>query len=121
MALWNTFLWSDGTLWADAHGPVSLYSAEINRSAYLVSMRFTYTLSAPPGSLSASTIHHSTTEIGARPQVDDGYVAFIDRNDTTQRISVRITNTSTGVTTDPFVVDHIHMLANRRSRSQPTN
>ena len=142
MALWNTFHWSDGTLWADANGLSGGRTAFIDRSGYQVSLKLTHTNDTHPGSLSSLIIQSMSAELGIRPQLPSGYEAFIDRNDNTQRISVRITHTSNPETelateddeviiteddesiiidvTQPLAIDHVHMLVNPRSRSQPT-
>lgn len=142
MALWNTFNWSDGTLWADANGLTSGYTTQIDRSAYHVSLKLTHTNETYPGSLASFVIQSISAEVGVRPQLPDSFEAFIDRNETTQRISARITHTANvgiqlttedddPITTEagdplladpaqPFGIDHIHILANPRSRQQPT-
>jgi hypothetical protein len=142
MALWNTFTWSDGTLWADANGSSGRYTAEPERSAYRVSLKFTYANDTYPGSLASMVIQALSAEVGTRPQLLDGYVAFIDRNENTQRISVRFNHTAnqdvniyteaddellledgTELLMDPaqpLAIDKIHMLVTPRSRRQPT-
>jgi hypothetical protein len=142
MALWDTFTWSDGTLWADANGSSGRFTAEPERSAYRVSLKFTHTNDTYPGSLASMVIQALSAEVGTRPQLPSNYEAFIDRNENTQRISVRFSHTAnqdvvlltegesellleTGDTllidpAQPLAVEKIHMLVTPRSRRQPT-
>lgn len=143
MSLWNTFNWSDGTLWADANGVTDEYSAEIDRSGYHVSLKFTSTNSTYPGSLANTIIQSISAELGIRPQLPTGAEAFIDRNENAQRISVVIHHTANPeiallteagdeILTEagdellidpaqPIVFDKIHGLINARSKRQPTS
>lgn len=141
MALWNTFVWSDGTLWADANQPIDTYTTFIDRKGYRVSLRITKTTTSTPAILNEIILHTASLEVGPRSQLPTGYEAFVDRNDNTQRISVRVTNTVTteNLTTESsedlltedgenlivefgqaFILDQIHLLVNQRSRRQPT-
>lgn len=140
MAKWNTFKWSDGTKWADGAGAPQAFMALVERSFYHLSLRITQV--PPAGSTTAPTILAVSAEVGVRPQLPDQYEAFIDRNEETQRISVRMiqaSNATTELTTEggtiittegndplildtivPFTIDRVSILANRRSRRQPT-
>lgn len=142
MAKWSSgWKWSDGTNWADGLGVPLLYTCVIDRSIYHLSLKVTHT--AATGSTTAPVIMTMAAEAGVRPQLPDQYEAFIDRNDETQYISVKVFQTfdptyTTELTTEaeviltteageslgvgltyPFAIDHIHMLANRRARHQP--
>ena len=141
MAKWNTFKWSDGTKWADANGSPDLYTTFIDKKAYRVSLRITHTSTHVPGSLFSLIVHTASLETAPRSQLPSGFEAFIDRNENTQRISARVTNTVTveelttesgetltDETGDPlivefgqaFIIDQIHLLVTPRSRRQPT-
>lgn len=142
MALWGTFKWSDGTLWADAYGTSQSYTSFIDRSGYRISMRITQTNQTWPGSLSSFVLQAVAAELGIRPQLPQSFQAFIDRNENTQRISVRVTHTAgeeIDILTEsgevlqteggddiildpptPFNIDKIHGLILPRSRRQPT-
>jgi hypothetical protein len=142
MALWGTFNWSDGTLWADAQGESGPATAFIDRSAHRVSLRVTHSDAAWPGSLSSFILQSASAEIGVRPQLPDHYEAFIDRNEESQRISIRVSHTAgeanellteseeTILTESgeallvdpptPFAIDKIHGLIIQRSRRQPS-
>jgi hypothetical protein len=120
MALWNTFDWSDGTLWADAHGSTGPYTAGVERSAYRVSLKITHANDTYPGSLSSFILRAASAEVGVRPQLPSHYEAFIDRNENSQRISVVVRHTA-DEPTEPFAIHHIHMLVTTRSRRQPTS
>lgn len=120
MALWNTFTWSDGTLWADAYGSGSTFTSFIDRLAYWVSVKVTHTNSPSPGSLAALTIQDIRAEVELGAQLPRRFEAVIDRNTNTQRTSVKVQQTSTALTTTAFTIDRIHMLASQRSRNQPT-
>ena len=120
MALWNTFTWSDGTLWADAYGSGNTFTSFIDRLAYWVSVKVTHTNSPSPGSLAALTIQNLSAEVEPGAQLPRRFEAIIDVNSNTHRASVKVNQTSSGVTTTAFTIDRIHMLASQRSRSQPT-
>ena len=142
MALWGTFLWSDGTLWADARGESGTKTAFIDRSGYRVSVSISHNGSDYPGSLASLIIRTISAEIGQRPQLPSNFEAFIDRNETTQRVSVKVYHTGNpdepllteaGLellqengdnifinVTQPFAIDKIHGLINPRSKNQPT-
>lgn len=142
MSKWNTFTWSDGTKWADANGQSGPRTGEVDRSAYRVSLKVTHTNETWPGSLSSFILQSASAEIGPRPQLPSNYEAFIDRNDNSQRISVRVTQTAgdgvplfteggEALLTEgddeiwleglvPFSIDKIHGLILPRSRRQPT-
>lgn len=118
MALWGTFHWSDGTLWADGYGAPASYTAFIDENCYHLSpqVELTYTGNriGPPAILAISA------EIGPRSNYSQGYVAFIDRNETTQYIAPRVTVVSDSGMTSPFSIDSIHLECNQRSRRQPS-
>jgi hypothetical protein len=119
MALWSTFHWSDGTKWADGYGVTELNTAFIDRSAFYVSVKITQ--STVGNGLGGPSIFSLSAEVGPRIQTASSYEAFIDVNDNTQRLSLRVA-VSLGVDiTTPFSIDNIHMLANQRSRSQPSS
>lgn len=142
MALWGTFNWSDGTLWADARGESGFYTAFIDRSGYRVSASITETSTTYPGSLAGLVIQSVSAELGIRPQLPSNYEAFIDRSETTNRISVSVTHTGNqnkpllteaslellqengdNIYLDPqqpFGIQKIHGLIVQRSRNQPT-
>jgi hypothetical protein len=142
MALWNTFHWSDGTLWADANGVSNMFTSAIDRSGYHVSLSITHATAAYPGSLASFVLQSVSAELGVRAQLPTGHEAFIDRNENAQRISVAIRHTANpaidllteageNITTEagdnlaadpaqPFVIDQIHGLINSRSKRQPT-
>lgn len=142
MALWGTFTWSDGTLWADANGDSGPHTGFVDRSAYRVSLWITHTDDSWPGSLSSFILQSASAELGIRPQLPSNYEAFIDRNENTQRVSIRISQTAnqelellteSGVeilTEDaeelymdppiPFTIDKIHGLIIQRSKRQPS-
>lgn len=139
MSRWSTFHWSDGTLWSDGEGVPTLFTSFIDQLFYRLSLKVTQT--APSGSTTSPTILIISAEVGARAQIDHAHVAFLDINNNTQHISVQVRQSS-GATTeltteddqvlttesdveiivenpDPFTLEKIHLLANRRSRSQP--
>ena len=140
MSRWSTFHWSDGTLWSDGEGIPTLFTSFIDQSFYRLSLRITQT--APAGSTTAPRLLSISAETGPRAQLDHSYVAFLDINNNTQHVSVYITQTSGSTsaltteadvelttesdevivveTTTPFEINRIHLLANQRSRTQPT-
>ena len=143
MAKWSSgWKWSDGTKWASGFAAIQVFTSFIDRTLYYCSLRITQ--DAPPGSTSAPTIATLSAEIGPRAQLPGHYEAFIDRNEATQHISARVSQTfdttaevelatesgETLLTEDDdeitigliagFAIDQIHMLSNQRSRSQPT-
>lgn len=140
MAKWSTFKWSDGTKWADGLGVSGvLYTSFIDRTPFRVSLVITHTVAA--GSTAAPSILTMAAEIGPRRQSEVHFFAFIDTTVNTQYVSPRIRFTS-GATTEltteagdilitesgdaivveapgPFSLDHIRLIGNQRSRSQP--
>lgn len=141
MAFWNTFHWSDGTLWSNVSSRPDIFTAPIDRSAHFVSARITMVSSSSGSTTASLVIHTLSLEVNTRSQLPDYYEAFIDRNDNTQRISTMVrhttgvedllTETSELLTTETsetlildepysFVVNRQHLLMNKRSRIQPT-
>ena len=140
MALWSTFNWSDGTFWADGEGVPVPATSFIDKLFYRLSLVVTHTASSSV--TTAPTLMLVSAEAGQRAQLDHSHVAFLDLNDNTQHIAVRFNQTSNAVveltteagviiTTEggveivvdsiaPFILDHVHILANQRSRNQPT-
>lgn len=143
MAKWSSgWKWSDGTKWASGFVAIQVYTSFIDRLLYRGSIFITHV--APAGSTSAPTIATISAELGPRAQLPHGYEAFIDRNEETQHISARVISTydstaETELTTEggdtllteasesltigliaPFTIDIVSMLANQRSRVQPT-
>lgn len=140
MAKWSTFHWSDGTKWADGLGVSGvLYTSLIDRTPFRVSLTITHTVAA--GSTAAPSILTMAAEIGVRRQSEVHFFSFIDTTVNTQYVSPRVHFTS-GATTEltteagetltteagdpivvgisvPFSVDHIRLIGNQRSRSQP--
>ncbi len=118
MALWSTFKWSDGTKWADGYGTPSLRTTFIDRPAFYLSLRITKTYSG--SQLSPPSVLTVSVEAGPRAQFNANYMAFIDRNEETQRISAKITMAS-GDAIAAFSIDKVHILVNQRSRVQPSS
>ena len=140
MARWSTFKWSDGTKWADGIGSITPFTAFIDRSSHRLSIRVTQT--TPAGSLAPPAISIISAELGIRAQNIDRYEAFIDRNEHTRWLSIRVEQTGrdtlelltqddepittqndesiTLLMSDPFTIDVIHSLTKSRSRVQPT-
>ena len=143
MAKWSSgWKWSDGTKWASGFAAIQLFTSLIDRIFYYCSLKITQV--ATSGSTSAPVIASLVAEVGPRTQLPNRYEAFIDRNGMTQRISARVDQTFDTVSTIElttesgeilitedaesivlgliagFTIDRIHILANQRSRSQPS-
>lgn len=120
MAKWGTFKWSDGTKWVDAFGVPLKHVAFVDIKYYRLSCVFRYTGVGKPGALSSVIIHSISLETAVESQLPRRWEAIVDVNRNTQRISVKVHFNDENLGTDPFTIDKIHMLANQRSRSQPT-
>ena len=141
MSKWSTFKWSDGTKWADGLGVSGvLYTSFIDHTAFRVSFTITHTVAA--NATAAPAVLQVAAECEPRRGVSEvHFFSFIDTTVNTQYVSPRLHYTS-GATTElttevgdpliteagdflvvelsaPFSVDHMRLIGNQRSRSQP--
>ena len=141
MAKWSTFKWSDGTKWSDGLGVSGvLYTSFIDRTSFRVSLTVTHT--AVAGTTAAPSILTMAAECEPRRGVSElHFYSFIDTTVNTQYVSPRLHFTHSATfslateaddvliteagdvivvgSSQPFSVDHVRLIGNQRSRSQP--